>query len=322
MFSRNLYKSYSLVSHTDAGSLNDDQRVSSLAHDLGANAVVTGNGVNVRGAAFRLLVRMASSKDKNLVATIEVSFTQTPPSAVPQTPMQEIAVKLAQKAEKVGCDSSRCSLLVTDFYTSSASTSSAGLQLSDEFTTLLARELPKARLVNRTSLREFLNRNRIPVELLRNEDAERWLGRRLGATAVVVGEFNFEAGSPEVRFKVLDSQPQKEKVESFSARVSNTKFEPKDLQAIESYPKLERVIKNGQGEVIPWVSGNSMTMPRCTYMPNPPYTYEAREAKVSGALMADAIVTRQGTVEFERVVRGLPFGLNDQAIRCDGDVAL
>ena len=318
VFSRNLFKSYIVASHADAGTPNDDQGMSALAHELGASALVTGRAVRVQGDTFRLAVRLVSAKDKNLIVTTEGTLTRTPPDAVPQGSAQEIAAKLAQKAEKVGCDSSHCTLLVMDFYTSSTSTSRAGVQLSDEFAVLLAGALPKVKIQNRSALRQFLNLNRIPVELLKNEDAERWSGRQLGATAVVTGEFNLRAGSSEVTFKVLDSRPNKKKVESFRARLPDLTIKPEELQAIEPYPKLERVIKNDQGEIVPWAAGNGVTAPHCRYMPNPPYTDEARQAKLSGVLTVDAIVTPQGTVQFERFVHGLPFNLNDQAIRVMG----
>jgi hypothetical protein len=60
-----------------------------------------------------------------------------PPSS--QAALQEIAVKIAEKVSKAGCDSSKCVLL--NFYTSSETTSRVGLKLSDEFAALLAKNL-------------------------------------------------------------------------------------------------------------------------------------------------------------------------------------
>ncbi len=239
------------------------------------------------------------------------------PAIVPQTSqaaMEEIAARLAQKAKKIGCDSSQCSLLVADFYTSSKSTSPLGLQLSEEFVVLLAKALPNATIMNRSPLRQFLNRNRIPAEILKEENAERWLGRRLGATAILVGEFKFKPGNAEGKFKLLDVGLKIRNSQSFSTKLPELLFKEEDLQASEAYPKLEKTFKNEQGDVIPWGGKDGVIAPRCSYMPNPSYTDEAREAKLSGDLILDAIITEQGEVEFQRVARGLPFNLNDQAI--------
>ncbi len=46
-------------------------------------------------------------------------------------------------------------------------------------------------------------------------------------------------------------------------------------------------------------------------MPNPPYTDQAREFRLSGTLVIEGIVDTNGTIRHFRVVRGLPFGLNE-----------
>ncbi len=229
--------------------------------------------------------------------------------------MQQIAAQLAQKAKKVGCDSSQCSLLIADFDTSSTSTSRLGLQLSDEFAALMAKADPKIKLVSRSSLRELMNRNRIPAEHFNDENAVRWLGREMGATAVLTAAFAFKPGSPEAKFKIFDSRPGKKKVESFSAKLPDLTFKDKDLQTIEPYSKLEKALKDEDGEVLPSAGKGGVSTPRCTFTPNPSYTDVAREAKFSGVILMDAVVTRQGSVEIVRVARGLPFDLNEQARR-------
>ncbi len=229
--------------------------------------------------------------------------------------MQEIAGRLADKLKKADCDSSQCSLLVTDFYISATSTSRLGRQLSDEFALRLSNALPKVKLIDRTSYRQLMNRNRIPLEMLNTEHAERWVGRQLGATAVVAGELSFKPGNVAANFKVVDARPKKKKVESLSTMLPKLSFKSEDLEAIEPYPKLDKVTKNDDGEVLPPIGQNGVTSPRCTYMPNPPYTDEARATKLSGVIILEAIVTTRGAVEVMRVVRGLPYGLNEEAIR-------
>lgn len=54
--------------------------------------------------------------------------------------------------------------------------------------------------------------------------------------------------------------------------------------------------------------------PRCSYMPNPEFTDAARAVKFNGALIVEAIVTKQGRVEEARISRGLPYGLNQNSM--------
>ena len=58
----------------------------------------------------------------------------------------------------------------------------------------------------------------------------------------------------------------------------------------------------------------SFKFPSCFYMPNPPTRKPAREAKVGGTLLVEAIITRQGKIIEPRIVRGLPFGLNQISV--------
>jgi TonB family protein len=49
-------------------------------------------------------------------------------------------------------------------------------------------------------------------------------------------------------------------------------------------------------------------------MPNPSYSERARKYKANGPLEAEAIVNSDGKLESIRIVRGLPFGLNENTI--------
>jgi hypothetical protein len=236
-----------------------------------------------------------------------------PPTS--QAAMQQIAAKIAQSAKKAGCGSSQCSLLVTDFYTSSEGTSRVGLRLSDEFVVLLAKEFPPGNVMSRTSLRQFVNINRISPKILKEDKAARWMGRELGATTVLLGEFNLKQGGSEAKFEILDARQMKKKGESFGSNLPDLAFDLADLQTIDPFAPREKTIKNASGETALPANRGGVSSPRCTYMPNPSYTDEARQAKFSGVITMEAIVTRQGTVEFERILHGLPFNLNDQARR-------
>jgi TonB family protein len=55
--------------------------------------------------------------------------------------------------------------------------------------------------------------------------------------------------------------------------------------------------------------------PRALNAPRPNYTEEARANKVQGVVRARILVGSDGAVKQVRIVRGLPFGLNEEAIR-------
>jgi protein TonB len=55
--------------------------------------------------------------------------------------------------------------------------------------------------------------------------------------------------------------------------------------------------------------------PACFYSPQPPYTDEARQAKYSGTVLVDAIVTADGRVSPTRVLKNPGLGLEDSVIK-------
>jgi protein TonB len=48
--------------------------------------------------------------------------------------------------------------------------------------------------------------------------------------------------------------------------------------------------------------------------PEPSYTDPAREANFQGTLLLDVVVSPNGGMKSAKIIRGLPFGLNDKAI--------
>lgn len=250
------------------------------------------------------------------ITTPVFSQESRPPSYVPpssRAAIEKIAAKLVENLEKVGCHSSDCTLLIADFNTSANSTSPVGLEISDEIASLLAGQLPKVKLTPRSSWATFQYRNRIPSRLLDDDLALRWLGRELGATAVVTGELSFEPGNSNAKFKVLDCRPNKKKVERFNGKLPELLLGPEALEPIEVHSGKEPVLQNDRGEQVQRAGKLGVTLPHCTFTPNPSYTDAARHAKFSGYLLVDAIVNVDGSVRPVRIQRGLPYNLNEQA---------
>jgi TonB family protein len=59
---------------------------------------------------------------------------------------------------------------------------------------------------------------------------------------------------------------------------------------------------------------NGVGMPSCYYMPNPPYSDEARKAKYSGTVLVEAIVSVDGRVINPRVVKSPGLGLDESTV--------
>ena len=56
-------------------------------------------------------------------------------------------------------------------------------------------------------------------------------------------------------------------------------------------------------------------MPKCTYMPSPHYTKEAKKAKVKGVVLVEGVVGLDGRITNLRVVKALGYGLDESALK-------
>jgi protein TonB len=56
---------------------------------------------------------------------------------------------------------------------------------------------------------------------------------------------------------------------------------------------------------------NGVGLPTCFYMPNPPYSDEARKAKYSGVVLVEAVITVDGRVTSPRVIKSPGLGLDE-----------
>jgi TonB family protein len=60
--------------------------------------------------------------------------------------------------------------------------------------------------------------------------------------------------------------------------------------------------------------GKDIVQPAPITQPLPPYTMEARKARIEGVVLLQAIVRNNGTIDSFKVIRGLGFGLDESAI--------
>ena len=224
--------------------------------------------------------------------------------------MEQVVAKLAVRAEKLGCKSDNCALLVLNFASTSDSTVMLDVKLSDQLASIFAKTLPQAKIVERSNVREFLASERIPYQLLKSPSARGWLGRELGATMVLAGDLNVSGSVPQAMFSLFDTQAP-DKADYFGTELPVDAYSPGDLKPSEPFgpPETPKTTKSG-ATVYP--SGTVGLSPvSCNYMPNPEYTEAARELQLSGVILIDAVVTPEGKIESPQIKKGMPGGLNE-----------
>lgn len=60
--------------------------------------------------------------------------------------------------------------------------------------------------------------------------------------------------------------------------------------------------------------GKTVHRPEIVGQVTPWYTEEAREARVAGTVIVESIIDREGCVRNAKVLKGLPYGLDDSAL--------
>jgi TonB family protein len=232
---------------------------------------------------------------------------------LPEGQIREVASRILQSAEKANCKPGNCRILVTDFAVPSGFTSQFGLQLADQFSRELASRPNGIQIIDRSILKTYLERERISPDLLSNDRATRWLGKEVNATAVLTGITKSQGSSLNVRLKLLSCNKDKAApIEEFTLPLPSSK------NALSGFDPIASDASKDRWASAPAAYGaggpGAATFPVCLYCPPPLYTDAARAAKFEGQVVLDAVVSEDGKVKWTRIIRGAPFGLNQEAL--------
>jgi TonB family protein len=167
-------------------------------------------------------------------------------------------------------------------------------------------------VIERSKVRAYLAAERIPGKLLHNDKAMRWLGRELGATAVLAGQTNAQGENLRVEMRLLACD--KDKGGPLEAWSLPSGVSAGRLQPVESFPKEAAIFKPGDPQRVFGVDKkNRITAPTCSYCPEPSYTDAARKERTQGLILLNVVVGSDGEAESATILRGQPFGLNEVA---------
>ena len=227
--------------------------------------------------------------------------------------IHSLAGRLLKRAEKEKCHADRCTILVANFTVPSGSTSHLGMQLADSVAAELAAQGRGIQIVDRNRLQDYLAREHIPSATLKDREAARWLATEFHATVALVGMIEELGGNYNLLTELLNVSSDKiGPQEAMTIAIPEPKkafapFEPYDA---------ERPGQKAPAGAPPFVrAGAGGSVPSCIYCPSPQYSNAARKVKFMGTVILDVTVTEDGRAADIRVLKGIPFGLNEQAIR-------
>jgi TonB family protein len=225
-----------------------------------------------------------------------------------------LAARLLKRAEKAKCRVDSCTILVENFAMPSGSTSRLGMQLADSVAAELAGQGRGIQIVDRSRLQDYLVREHIPSAALKDREAARWLATELHANVALVGTIEELGGNYSLLTELLNVSS--DKTGPQEAMTIATPEPEKAFAPFEPYD-AERPGQKAPAGAPPFVrsGANGASVPSCMYCPPPQYSNAARKVKFMGTVILDVTVTEDGRAANIRVLKGMPFGLNEQAIR-------
>jgi TonB family protein len=234
--------------------------------------------------------------------------TQPPANLAPAF-LAPLALQIKDNAQQIDCKVGKCKIAVTDFIFTGKGVTPFGIQLADLLSAQLSRD--DFTVVDRTKVQNLIQQERLSPLTLQSVDVVRWLGIELKADVIISADLaKVDDNTIEFSARVLRAGG-KNKGLSVKGRlhIDLSRVNLSSSGDLNGSPPFSRSFKGG-----PLYTAAPGLMPSCYYMPNPPYTQEARQAHISGVLLVEAIVGPDGRLTNMQIVRGLP-GLNEVTLK-------
>ena len=192
-------------------------------------------------------------------------------------------------------------VLVIDFEGQSQNASELGAKLADAFSDSLRKNARGFVVMDRAEYLMSFAADKLDPQLYESPETMKCYADHLRATVVVDGNMDVLSDNVVLWVKALRTRD-KEKI--FDKRIS-LPITP-DMQALISL--------SDPTTGIPQAGQHGYTSPKCVYCPVAAYSGAASQAKIQGTVALTLVVDTNGVPNSVKVLRGLPCGLNTQAI--------
>lgn len=176
-----------------------------------------------------------------------------------------------------------------------------GVALADELSRILPSGARGMAVIDRSLLKDFLIRGRVPSRLVASESAQRCLGKHFNADIVLSVHFLSVADKNRTgqTFTVKPIPPSE--TQDLCPRELFTGLLPSDLS---QFPGTVYISKY-----------KGVSKPSCFYMPSLSYTEAARKAEFSANVLVGAVIDTDGKLKARRILLGACCGLNETSLQ-------
>lgn len=228
----------------------------------------------------------------------------TLPAHCQQAQLDALAARTVEALHKAHTKS----VVVLDFFGPGLKVTQLGRSLADQFSSVLSSASGgKFKVLDRSHLAEFIQRRNLSPLLL-GIASNAFPAGEFGAKAVIWGELSNLPGNSILKLGLhcLKSQSRNKKIGEFETDLPLTDEAKGSLVEVISGTDYSQYAEPGK---------DGVTLPSCDRCPIPPYTDDAVRNKIQGVVVFGAVITTAGKASDIILLRGLPDGLVDSAIK-------
>jgi TonB family protein len=235
----------------------------------------------------------------------------TPPA---EAQLDSLASHMIEKIKKANRDETPTKILVFDFtWETPESSSLFGTLLADRFSDML-KSNNGVEIIDRQKLKDYLKENYANIEHLKSNLLCLEFAKDIGATTIIRAQLMEDR---DRQLKIV-LQAVGDALSLFdNAEFAITKdAEDMLFQPVPSYSGGPDSIPAEPGVLVMGSQGIiGVSSPLCITCPNPSYSTTARAKKLQGTVVLAAVVTTTGQVTSIYIVKPLPGGLTQQAVK-------
>jgi Gram-negative bacterial TonB protein C-terminal len=237
----------------------------------------------------------------------------TPSTTTPEADqLRDLASRLLRDSAQFECSKVSCKVLVNDFFLADGKPCAYGIQLANQLSSQISSQRTDLQLIDRSDAHKLLEISTLPEKFLHEVGIARWTGEVFGADIVVVGSITKQNGAQiQLSARLVDVStgqigPLDETILQNSAA---------DLTPLPRSPKPPSGGVHARGENLYRAGTDGLAPPSCFYMPNPPYTEEARVARFAGIVIVQAIISIDGRLRNMLVLKTPEMGITQSTLQ-------
>ena len=226
------------------------------------------------------------------------------PRANAQQP--EINALAARVAEEFPKEDKSKKVIVFDFIGPDKTFTALGQKIADDFSEALSKASSNLTIINRSLIAEAFDNYPVPSEIFEKPELELWLTKKLGANFMVPGKLQKEGEdlALSVHIYKADGTP----VKGFKVKLPLT-------EQIKSLMDISAATDPCEPAEDPSNNKNQSSYAACVYCPTAPFSSEAIKHHTQGTVVLGVLVGTDGVAHNISVLKGLPNGLTESAIK-------